>query len=273
VRELDPLVPLEPGQVRHEQLFRLDDERYLVLGGGAGLGEHVSRTLVAMGAQVFLVDIDEGLVSKLADELGMPWACDDATTEEGMTRIAREVDAAFDGRLNGYVDVIGKMTRTPLPDFTLAQWHEDFRVNLTHTFLAAQHLMPLVNRTGPGSVVYVCTAMGSRAGRSAAGYGPAKAALQNWVKSLAAEYGPSGIRVNAVAPGLFLSLRLLANGEDFCDRLANRSMLGRLGQPHEVASAIAFLLSPAAGFISGVTIPVDGGATAKDVTGLDDLPL
>jgi NAD(P)-dependent dehydrogenase (short-subunit alcohol dehydrogenase family) len=109
----------------------------------------------------------------------------------------------------------------------------------------------------------------------APGYGPAKAALEIWVKQLAAEYGPAGVRVNAVAPGLFLSPRFVGNdsGRAAAQMLAGKTMLQRLGQPYEIAATVAFLLTSAAGYITGTSIPVEGGARSVDSTGLDDVPL
>jgi NAD(P)-dependent dehydrogenase (short-subunit alcohol dehydrogenase family) len=166
------------------------------------------------------------------------------------------------------------MQRKPLPEFTLADWEQDFRVNLRHAFLVAQDLAPMVARSGDGSIVHVSSSMGNHAGRRSPGYGPAKAALQIWVKQLAAEYGSAGVRVNAVAPGLFLSPRFMANeaGRAAADALAGRTLLGRLGQPYEIAAAVAFLLTPAAGYITGTTLAVEGGARSVDSTGLDEVP-
>ncbi|MFC6707129.1 SDR family NAD(P)-dependent oxidoreductase [Flexivirga alba] len=266
----DPNRAVAASQVDHGALFSLQGEHHVVLGAGAGVGEHVARTLSGLGAEVLCVDITEGPVVELAEELHGAYVVADATTEVGFDRI---VDRAGEwtapaGGLDGYVDVIGQMQRKPLPEFTLAEWERDFRVNLTHAFLAGQRLAPLV-RDG-GSIVHVSSVMGSHSGRTAPGYGPAKAALQIWVKQLAAEYGHRGIRVNAVAPGLFLSPRV-SQSPDLATQLGARPMLGRLGQPYEVAAVVAFLLSTAAGYITGATIPVEGGATSVDSTGLDDL--
>lgn len=253
-------------------LFRLGGQRLVVLGAGSGLGELVSRFLAALQADLLLVDIEPG-VEDLAARLDAPAVVADITAEAGMGVVA---DAARDlGAVHGYVDVVGRMQRERLPEFTLAQWQEDFRVNLTHAFLAAQSLMPLIVASGGGAVVHVSSTMASRAGPSSPGYGPAKAALEAWVRQLAGQYGPAGIRVNAVAPGLFESPRFLATpgSEAVAAHCAQHTMLGQLGQPAQVAATIAFLLSPAAGYITGTVLPIDGGATAMDTTGLEGIPL
>jgi NAD(P)-dependent dehydrogenase (short-subunit alcohol dehydrogenase family) len=268
----DPWRPLAPEEVDHAGLFRLDGDSHVVVGAGAGIGEHVSRTLAALGAQLLLVDIAEGQVKGLAHDLGLPYVVADVTTEAGVDRVADGVSTELES-LDGYVDVVGVMQRKRLGEFSSAEWREDFRANVDHAFLLAQRLVPALVASGGGSIVHVSSVMGRHAGRQSPGYGPAKAALEVWVQSLAAEYGPAGVRVNAVAPGLFLSPRTLAAGAGPIDALAARPMLGRLGQPHEIAAVIAFLLTPAAGYITGTTIPVEGGATSKDSTGLDDLPV
>ncbi|MFI1291784.1 SDR family NAD(P)-dependent oxidoreductase [Streptomyces sp. NPDC020792] len=262
--------PVSADQVDHTSLFGLAGNSYVILGAGGGLGEHVSRTIVALGGRVLCVDVNSDNVGKLAGSLGMPHVVADVTTEEGIDLVAADAAAEF-GRIDGYVDVVGQMYRKPIAEFGLSDWEREFKLNLAHAFLAARRLVPLVDDRG--AIVHVSSTIGSRGVRRAPGYGPSKAALDVWVKQLAAEYGARDIRVNAVAPGLFLSPRFVAKQRDASDLgvLTGRSMLGRLGQPFEIAAAIAFLLSPAAGYITGSTIPVDGGALSTDSTGLDEI--
>ncbi len=261
--------PLLPEAVDHAGLFRLDGNSYVVLGAGGGLGEHVSRTIVALGGRVLCADIFAEGVEKVAASLDMPSIVADVTTEVGMDLVATAAETEF-GQINGYVDVIGQMFAKEIADYGLADWDEDFRVNLGHAFLAARRLSPLIDS---GAIVHVSSVMGTHGGLMAPGYGPAKAALQVWVKQLASKHAARGVRVNAVAPGLFLSPRVVAKKRDDAasDHLASRPMLGRLGQPHEIAAAITFLLSPAAGYITGTTILVEGGGLSRDSTGLDDV--
>jgi NAD(P)-dependent dehydrogenase (short-subunit alcohol dehydrogenase family) len=270
----DPHQPVESADVAHEKLFRLDGNAYVVFGAGAGIGEHISRTLVSLGARLLCVDVDPDKAQYIGKELDVAHAVADVTTAEGVASVRERVEAEFD-TLHGYVDVIGQMQRKPLGEFTLADWERDFTVNLRHAFLIAQGIAPLVARSGNGSIVYISSTMAAHGGRRAAGYGPAKAALEVWVKELAAEYGPAGIRVNAVAPGLFLSPRFVGSesARGAAAMLAGKTLLGRLGQPYEVAATAAFLLTPAAGYITATSITVEGGARSVDSTGLDSVPL
>lgn len=265
----NPTVPVQASDLDYPGLFRLDGKAYVILGAGSGIGEHISRTIAAMGGRMLCVDINADAVAAVASSLQMPFLVADATTEEGMHLIAATASSEF-GTINGYVDVIGQMHRNQMSGYSLDAWAQDFKTNLGHAFLAARALAPLV---GDGSIVHVSSVVGSHGGLMAPGYGPAKAALQVWVKQLAAEHGPRGVRVNAVAPGLFLSPRYVAkerSGDD-AEFLAGRPMLRRLGQPYEIAATIAFLLSPAAGYITGTTIPVEGGSLSRDSTGIDEL--
>lgn len=262
-------LPTPASDVDYPALFRLDGKSYVILGSGGGIGEHVSRTIVAMGGRVLCVDINADAVAAVAGSLGMPFVVANAATEEGADLVAARAVSEF-GTINGYVDVIGQMFGKAVSEYGLEDWERDFTVNLSHAFLAARKLVPLVE---DGSIVHVSSVMASHSGLLAPGYGPAKAALEAWVRQLAAAYGPRGVRVNAVAPGLFLSERYMAKKQSDGDAqaLASRPLIDRLGQPHEIAAAIAFLLSPAAGYISGSTIRVDGGAMTRDSTGLDEL--
>jgi NAD(P)-dependent dehydrogenase (short-subunit alcohol dehydrogenase family) len=275
---LDPVAatdtPLAATDVRFDQLFRLDGRSFVVIGAGAGIGEHVSRAICALGGQVLCVDADRQRAAAIGAALDAPHLAADATDAEAVGAVRDRAVSEFAGTLHGFVDVVGLMHRKPLPEFSLADWQEAFRINLQHAFLTGQALAPLVDANGGGSIVYVSSVMGRHAGRRAPGYGPGKAALEVWVKQLAAEYGPRGVRVNAVAPGLFLSPRFLARsgGGALARSLGERTMLRRLGQPYEIAGTVAFLLSAAAGYVTASVLPVEGGALSVDSTGLDELP-
>lgn len=256
-------------EVAHDQLFRLEGRRYLVLGAGGGVGEHITRIILALGGTVLLVDRLAEAVQALAEELGQPFVVADFSAEEGMLQVVRAVAWHF-GTVDGYVDVAGQMHPTPIAGYALEDWDRDFAVNLGHAVLAARHLNPLVRR---GSIVFISSTVAARGGALAPGYGPAKAALEVWVKQWAATLGAAGTRVNAVAPGLFLTPRVEAKGYAPEQRglLESRAALGRLGQPAEIAAAVVFLLTDAAGYITGTTMPVEGGALSRDSTGLDEL--
>lgn len=251
-------------------LFRLDGRTHLVLGAGSGIGAEVSASIVALGGQVLCLDTNEEAVTEVAGRLHMPHLVADATTKDGIAAAQAAVRSEF-GELDGVVDIIGRMLPAEISDYGLEQWDADFDINLKHAILAGSRLAPQL--PDGASMVFVSSVAGSHGSLVSPGYGPTKAALEVWVKQLAARYGRRGIRVNAVAPGLFLSPRMSArlDRDPAAAKLAERPLLGRFGRPEEVAATIAFLLSSAAGYITASTIPVEGGGLSQDSTGLDSM--
>ncbi|PRB70288.1 SDR family oxidoreductase [Arthrobacter sp. MYb213] len=265
----NPAQPVQAREIEHHRLFSLEGKNYVVVGAGSGLGEHVARTIIALGGSVLGIDINDEPLTALAEELGMAYLVADATTEQGVEIVGKQAGERF-GKLDGFVDVVGQMHHKDMSEYSLLAWEQDFKTNLGHAFLTGRVLAPMVDQ---GAIVYVSSLIAARGGRMAPGYAPAKAALEAWVKQLAQEHGPRGVRVNAVAPGLFLSPRMSSRQRSDSDEqiLRSKPLLGRLGQPFEIAAAIVFLLSPAAGYITGSTLPVEGGALTREPSGVDEL--
>lgn len=263
-------VPVAASDVEYGRLFRLDGQRIVVLGAGGGIGEHTSRMLASMGAELVCVDFDPAGAESIGHTLNSPSLCVDVTTESGVATLVKFIEEEV-GEIHGFVDVVGKTTPKPLAEFTLADWEDDFRVNTRHAFLLGQQLSPLIARSGGGSIVFVSTVWSQYASMAAPGYGPAKAALNIWIKQLAEAYGPAGVRVNGVTPGFFLTARMVETldqiGPTAAESILKQALLERLGQAYEVAGTIGFLMSPAAGYITGSLIPVEGGATSRDPLG------
>lgn len=258
---------IDPKDVDYGSLFDLTGQRHIVVGAGMGIGAATTRLIRHLGAEVMAVDIDEDRAKAIAAEVDGPWASADATDSAGVAHIV-EVAKSELGPANGFVDIIGHGRVKPISEFTMEDWQWSFRINVDHAFLLGQAFGPIIAESSPGSMVFVASTAGLYALAQQPGYGPAKAALMTWVKSLAQEFGPSGVRVNAVIPGPILTPRLLeqyiAVDPKKYERMARGSFLNRLGQPHEIAGAATFLLCRAAGYITGQSVPVEGGAMSRN---------
>lgn len=238
----------------------LDDKVFVVIGAGQGIGENSAHALAQQGAHVLCVDMDETRAREVAAATRGAACVADVTSRSGMEQVFAAAEAAFGGRLDGIVDVVGMGVGRNLATLDDESWQRQFDLVVKHAFLAIQLGSPLM--TPGGSIVLV----GSMAGEWVRGgellaYASAKAALHHLARGAAQDLAPRGIRVNVVAPGLTRTPRLVdSNDEAFWSSQAAEIPLGRAGLPSDIANAILFLSSPMAAHITGAVIPVDGGA-------------
>jgi len=234
-------------------------QRVLVLGGAGGIGSEVARLLVAAGGRVFLAGRDTAKMSAVADELAMPWASVEATDPDAVDACADAAAAALGG-LTGIANCVGSLLLKPAHLTTTAEWTATLATNLTSGFGCVRAAGRLMKADG-GSVVLVSSAAARIGLANHEAIAAAKAGLEGLARSAAATYARQKIRFNVVAPGLVrtpLTRGLVAN------ELAEKASLamhplGRLGEPGDVARAIAWLLDPAQGWITGQVLGVDGG--------------
>jgi NAD(P)-dependent dehydrogenase (short-subunit alcohol dehydrogenase family) len=241
---------------------RFTGKTAFVTGAGSGIGEATARALVAEGARVVLADVDAGAVEALAAELG-----EQATATALDVRDEDDVAAAIAGagRLDALVNVAGIGSTTNAPDTSLDTWERVFAVNVTGTFLCCKHAIPGMASTGGGAIVNVASVAGLVGLRNRAAYSASKGAVIAFTRALAIDHVDDRIRVNAVCPGTIETpwvRRLVDDAGESLDALRARQPLGRLGTPQEVAEAILYLASDAAGFVTGALLTVDGGLTA-----------
>jgi len=224
-----------------------------VTGTASGIGLALKQKLVDLDAQVFAVDIQ-----KQTPDGAVTHRCDLARESDVKEAVAACHDAL--GPIEHLIHVAGRVGEGPLNRMTLEQWHEGIAVNLTSAFLLAREAHADLSKT-EGNAIFVSSPNGVHGGTTLSGpaYAAAKAGLINLTRYLALEWAPDGIRVNCLVPGTVdtpMLDRLTTTGKS--DLVASIP-LGRLGEPGEMADAILFLCSPAAGYMTGTSLNVTGG--------------
>lgn len=239
----------------------------VVWGGGYGMGERSAIRLAEAGARVAVVDIvaerAEAVAAAIVASGGTAVALTADVTDEPGTEAALAAAEAALGPVDVMITVIGIGIWGQILDFTLEQWNEALRLNLTSFFIPARAVARSLIRNGkPGAIACVSSVSGLTAAPNHAGYGAAKAGMINLVRTMANEWGQHGIRVNAAMPGSCATPRLNF-GEEGLARMKEMLPLGRPATPDELAKALVFLVSDLASYVTGDNLRVDGGWTSR----------
>jgi NAD(P)-dependent dehydrogenase (short-subunit alcohol dehydrogenase family) len=238
----------------------------VVTGAASGIGRASAEALVADGRKVALWDIAPEVVT-VAEGLGMPGAVVDVCDTAAMQSAIDAVDEALGG-IDGLVHAAGRVATEPVGAYTQESWDAVLDVNLRAQAMLVQLLLPHLEQSakageGP-AIVGISSIEGLAANPWIPAYCASKAGLLGMTRSMAAQLGPLGIRINAVCPG-FIETPMLKLGLDIAEVRAGfeqAAPLGRIGQPREIGDAVAFLMSPRASFITGTHLVVDGGVTS-----------
>lgn len=230
----------------------------VVTGASRGIGAAAAAHLAQAGNQV--VGIARGFEPGAASGAIEAFTAD-VTIAADRARLVEHVKSRY-GRLDVLVNNVGGNVRKPTLEYSDEELHAVMNTNFESAWGLCRALHPLLRASGAGSIVNVSSVAATHSLRtSSAVYAASKAALEGLTRFLAVEWAPDGIRVNAVAPWYVrtpLAEAVLKDPEKHA-RILARTPAGRVGEPHEVAAAIGFLASPAASWITGVVLPVDGG--------------
>ncbi|MDP3278225.1 MAG: glucose 1-dehydrogenase [Deltaproteobacteria bacterium] len=249
--------------------IHLEGKVAIVHGASRGIGESIARCFAAHGATVVLssrkVEACEAIAEDIRREGGqaLALAAHGGRPEELHALIARTVETF------GHADVLVNNAATNLhfgPMLTAEEsaWNKTFEINLRGYFETtrafAQHV---ISRDGQGSIIQIASVQGLGAAVTQGVYGMTKAAVISMSKTLAVELGPSGIRVNTIAPGLVRTrfAAAITDNEDMAQHVLSRTPLGRFAEPDEIAPAALYLASDASRFVTGHTLVIDGGYT------------
>ena len=241
----------------------------VVTGGARGIGLAVGQWFLAHGHRIALLDIDSATLAQTAATLGQPGQvitvpCDVSDPQQVQDAV-NKVEATF-GRIDALVNNAGVAVFKPIGETTFAEWRHVLSTNLDGAFLCTQACTPVMLKTGGGSVVNIASISGLRASTLRVAYGTSKAAIIHLTQQQAVELGNVGIRVNAIAPGpvdteMSKLVHSVAIRSDYYDTIP----LNRYGTTEEIASAVGFLCSPAASYVNGQILAVDGGFEATGV--------
>jgi 2-keto-3-deoxy-L-fuconate dehydrogenase len=238
---------------------RFSGKRALVTGAGSGIGEAVARGLHAEGADVLLADVRAEAVEAIAAELAeraTPVTLD-VRDEQAVRRVTGDLDVL--------ANVAGIGSTTTAPETALDTWEDVFAVNARGTFLCCKHAIPGMVARGGGAIVNMGSVAGLVGLRNRAAYCASKGAVIALTRALAIDHVADGVRVNAVCPGTVDSpwvRRLVDEVGESLDGLRARQPMGRLGTPGEIATAVLYLASDDAAFVTGTAFVIDGGLTA-----------
>jgi 3-oxoacyl-[acyl-carrier protein] reductase len=250
-------------------MVRFEGRVALVTGGARGIGAATGHRLAAEGAAVALLDRDADTAAQAAAAVvadggrAMPVSADVASRHD----VQAAVDAVVEqyGRLDILVNNAGVIRDNLLHKMSDEDWQTVLDIHLTGAFLCSQLAVPHMRANGYGRIVSM-SSIGGDGSRGQANYSAAKAGLRGFTRTLAIELGRYGITANAVAPGFISSAmteqtaeRIGMSFEDFQQAAAAATVVQRVGEPADIAAAVAFLASEEAGFISGHTLYVDGG--------------
>ncbi|MBO0909685.1 SDR family oxidoreductase [Arthrobacter sunyaminii] len=252
-----------PLMTNYSELFDLAGRRVLVVGAGSGIGRESALALAAHGAKVVCADRDAASAAATADLIG---AAGEPAVLDVLDPNAVQAAAEQYADCAALVFTAATNVRKRIADYTLEEFDRVMNLNLRASFSLLQAFAPRMAANGGGSIIGFSSIRASVVEPGQSVYAASKAGLVQLARTAAAEFGPAGVRVNVIAPGVVetpLTAQIKDN-PDWYGAYAAKSALGRWSRPEELAGAVVYLASDASTFVTGSVLTVDGGWTAVD---------
>ena len=245
--------------------MRLKDKIAIITGGGTGIGLATARAFCQEGAKVILFGRRKEKLEKAVEKLG-----GSAMIVQGDMTNNNDLDNLINETLHNFkkIDVLvnnaGLFNGSPLHEISDSQWDEIMDINIRSVFQLTRRVLPVMLSQKYGSIIHISSILGLIAVPQVAAYNVSKGALNQFSRSIAVEYGSSGIRSNSICPGLIATDMTadLMKDADLMKEWSKEYPIGRFGKPEDVANACLYLASDESSFVTGITLPVDGGFTA-----------
>ena len=250
--------------------FSLADRSFVVTGASSGIGRAMAGFLAQAGARVVLVARREEVLAEAVDSINAghtaTYVCADLTEREALAEVAERCRASLpSGIVDGVVNAAGINLRQGVDEVSIDSWDRTLNLNLAVPFFLTREFIPAMREQGYGRVINVASLQAIRAFPNGLPYGASKGGLSQLTRAMAEAWSQYGICCNAIAPGFFptgLSAPVFED-EDYRTWAAQQTAMGRNGELEDLAGATIFLASPASAYITGQTLFVDGGFTAR----------
>ncbi|MGM0530231.1 MAG: SDR family oxidoreductase [Bacteroidota bacterium] len=244
--------------------WTLENKIAIVTGGTKGIGAAIAREFLSFGAWVCVIARSQGDIKKMEEEEGekLIGIQQDLSQKEAYRKITGYVEEKF-GKLDILVNNVGMNIRKKTEEYTREEYDKIIQTNLTSAFEMSRHALPLLRKSAGASIINVSSVAGQKHLKTGSIYGMTKAAMIQLTKNLACEWAGDNIRVNAIAPWYIktpLANEVLKD-KSYYEEVISRTPMRKVGDPEDVASLAAYLCMPAAKFITGQCISVDGGFT------------